>query len=149
MSLLRRLSTLRHGLGFGVHSPLAYELITAVLPDQPPYYADTAISRAAPDKRTARIQRMVLRLVARFRPATVCCPTAWRRPVSAADSRVRFVDSPTEADMVVTTRDGGTDIRIGRPGVPDSGPLVLTNESDMTITVYRHGLSPQTINTTL
>lgn len=147
MRLLRLLSRWRHGRGFGVHSPLAYELISTVLPDSPAYYADTAINASARSRRQARIGRIVVRLVARFRPATVCCPPEWRQAVRAADSRIRLVDRHDDADMAIEDCDSAVSIRIGRQDNP--GPLTLTNESDLTINVYRRGLSRQTINTIL
>ena len=148
MSLLTRLSALRHGRGFGVHSPLAYELITSVLTDRPPYYADSAIDNMFDDRRSRRTARKLLRLVAHFEPATACVPPVYRPVVTLADRRTQLTDSAEDAGLTLTEEDGSTVFIVGQPA-PGCGPLVLDNDTDTRIVVYRDGLTPATILTTL
>lgn len=146
--LFRRLSTLRHGRGFGVHSPLAYELISSVLRDRPAYYADASLKQFFPDRRHRRMARILLRLIARFEPRSVALPELFLPVVAKADSNIPLSDNPDEADMAAEFSDNRLAVRVGR--IADGhGPLVLDNESDIRITVYRRGLSPTYVNTTL
>lgn len=94
--LLNRFGCWRHGKGFGIHSPFAYRLVTEVLNQRNGYYA---YARLGSDRRL----RLLLRLVAFFRPAVVAVlssePGLLRRTVSLADTRVTFgTDAP---DMLV------------------------------------------------
>lgn len=148
MRVLRRLSALRHGRGFGVHSPLAYEVITSVLPDRPAYYADADIASLTDNKRRRRIFRIVLRLMVRFGPKTVFCESLFQRVALSASKNICFIDAETDADMAIVRSNGKTDIRIGHPA-EGRGPLILDNDSDLRITIFRRGLSPTLIYTTL
>lgn len=149
MGLAAKYKRWRHGRGYGVHSPLAYELITAVLPDTPAYYADATIRAAIPDRRRQRIARIVLRLTARFQPRTVAADALFRPIVTLADSRIKTAAHPDLADMAVNTDGSTVVIRIGKPAGTDTGPIVLDNDRDLRIVVYRAGLSSTIIKTTL
>ena len=145
----RRLSTLRHGRGFGVHSPLAFELIASVLRDKPAYYGDKEINRAFPNRRQRRVGRILLRLIARFHPQTANVPEMYENVVKTAGSRIALVNASAHADMtVVVNEDSSTTITFGR-AAENSGPLILDNEKDLRIIIYRRGLSPTLINATL
>lgn len=148
MGLGRRLSTLRHGRGFGVHSPLAYELISAVLKARPGYYADAEIDRLFAKKRLRRIGKIILRLIARFEPRKLYCPADFIPLIKLCDSRLEFTQSTDSADMKIECSRENFFITIGRE-TAKSGPLVLDNEKDLRITIHRSGLSPTLINTTL
>ena len=146
--LIRQLSMIRHSKGFGVHSPLAFEIITSVLPDKPAYYADSIINEKFRNKRQRRIARVILRLIARFKPESVFVEQLYHFVVKLADSHVKIAPEANAAYMSITTRSNLTSIRIGREE-PDCGPLILDNTSDLTITVFRKGLSPTLIRTKL
>lgn len=146
--LLRRFSTLRHGRGFGVHSPLAYELITAVLPDKPSYYADARINELSDDKRHCRIARILIRLIAKFKPERVYLTSEFADLPTLCGNSVRQMNSAENADFSLIKNDNRFVIII-KCNNSDCGPLILDNEKDLKIVIYRKGLSPTLINTTL
>ncbi|MCH5219984.1 MAG: hypothetical protein J1F20_05375 [Muribaculaceae bacterium] len=145
MDLLRFLSGCRHGLGFGVHSPLAYDLITTTLRDRPRYYADNDIERLYDSRRRRRVGRIAFRLTARFKPATVYDEAGLRDSILLADNNIVFVDREEVADMSASTDGCYTVFIIGHPdeGV---GPVTLDNFRDMRIVIFRRGLSQTNIN---
>lgn len=147
MGIFRRLSTLRHGRGFGVHSPLGYELISSVLRDRPAYYADRRINEMFDHRRQQRIGRILLRLIARFEPSTVHVPTHYAPVVSLVCSTT-LLTTDDNAEMRLTEENGVTVITYGHP-TPGHGPLTLDNENDLRIVIYRRGLSPTYINVRL
>lgn len=146
--MLGQLVRIRHGRGFGVHSPLAYELITSVLRDKPAYYADNEIETFGLNRRQRRIARIIFRLLVRFGAETVSVPPPYDRVPALASGSITTSSRPDMADMTVTVSDGRTEIRIGHAET-DTGPLILENGKDLRITVFRKGLSPVTVNTTL
>lgn len=146
--ILRKLSTLRHGRGFGVHSPLAYELIAAVLPDRPAYYADRTIKTLYTNKRQRRMARVVVRLVARFQPHAAVAPEFLRPAIKLADSKICFIDNTLPADMTIHQEGKILTIKLGSES-ENHGPLILDNERDMRIVIFRKGLSPTLVNTTI
>ena len=148
MSIWRKLSSARHGRGFGVHSPLAYDLITAVLPDTPAYYLDANIKTMFHGRRRQRIARVILRLVSRFEPKTVCVPDNFEPLLKLIDSDIVFIKDPRHSDFTVWEEEDRVTIRVGQPGI-NTGPLVLDNEKDLKIEVFRTGLSSVFINTVL
>lgn len=143
--LFRSFSKLRHSRGFGVHSPLAYELISSVLPDEPAYYGDSVIETMFSVKRQRRIARIILRLAVRFHPCTASVSPTYEPAIRLANSKITFIKGEN-ADMCISTSEGKHRIRIGHPK-EDYGPLVLDNETDLEIVVYRKGLSPTLIKT--
>lgn len=75
---------LRHGRGFGVHSPSAYRFIREVLREECAYYAYPEVDAlAASWPGGARKARMLLRIVAAMRPHSVA--------VGASDIAARIV----------------------------------------------------------
>lgn len=66
---------LRASWGFGVHSPNVYGLLTDVLRERRPYYAYESIERlssaAGRDGCSVRVNKLLFRLVNRFRPEHV------------------------------------------------------------------------------
>lgn len=86
--------------GHGIHSPYAYRLITSVLPERGRYYAYDEIEMMSDPARL----KLLFRLVCEFRPATVLdmmLDDEEKEVILMADSRIRFVDQPDEADLVV------------------------------------------------
>lgn len=146
------LTARRHGRGFGVHSPLAYELITGVLRDRPAYYGDAEIARQGVSRRQQRLARIVLRLTARFCPSTAFADpesTLYLSAAKIARKSLKTTSTASEADIAFTREGRLLKIRVGHPESPTPGPLVLTNRRDIEITIYRRGLSPVTILTHL
>ena len=138
----------RHGRGFGVHSPLAFELIYNILRDAPRMYADETIRDTFTTRRQRRIARIFLRLISHFEPESVYADCPFNSIVALADTRAMQVSNAEAAVMALTTTDGKTTIRYGFPD-GHNGPLILDNENDLIIEVYRVGLSPTLITTTL
>ena len=143
------LTALRHSRGFGVHSPLAFDLITKVLPDKPRYYGDAKTAQIYSDRRQQRIARVILRLIARFKPTVACASPEYVKAIQVADSRIQFVDNPSEADITVSVSDKKVRIQIGHEQPHGTGPLTLHNDKDLQIVVHRQGLSPTLILTKL
>lgn len=96
----------RTGRGYGVHSPFAYHFITRVLRERLPYYDFDRLPRTDAPIIDRHI-RLLYRLSDFFRPETVWLGGDYAalagEIVAMADSSVRFVDSPAEADMAVVT----------------------------------------------
>ncbi|MDE5724678.1 MAG: hypothetical protein K2I12_01520 [Duncaniella sp.] len=86
--------------GHGIHSPYAFRLITEALPERGRYYAYDEIEQL-PDSRRLKL---LFRLVCEFTPSTVygfMISDNERAVMLMADSRIRFVDSLEEADLIV------------------------------------------------
>lgn len=86
--------------GYGIHSPYAFRLVTEVLPERGRYYAYSEIERMSDSSRL----KLLFRLVCEFRPATVFGPFLCddeKAVILMADSRVRFVTEPDDADLVI------------------------------------------------
>lgn len=147
ISPLRYLSTLRHGRGFGVHSPLAFELISRVLPDRPAYYADSAIRTMFRGRRQRRIARIAVRLAARFEPRTMFVDPVFEEIMTLVDPRIIRVSSVEKAEMSVCKVNESTVINIGNN--LNFNSVTLDNEKDLRIVVRLAGLSPTLVNTTL
>lgn len=108
---LRSFGTWRHGRGFGIHSPLAYDLLTVTLhePRRTGYYAYRALNALGGDGRKRRLARIVFRLVSRFSPQRVAVTGTsddvayWKSVVKLASKRAVTepwgqIDNP---DMVI------------------------------------------------
>lgn len=94
MKFFRRL---RHGLGFGIHSPFAYRFITEVLnlPKEYGYYPYLYIEDDA--------SRTIFRIAARFQPRKVCVVDnvpGVRKAISYAAPKAANA-AMFEADMIV------------------------------------------------
>lgn len=148
MGILKLFSAWRHGRGFGVHSPLAYELIKYVLPDKPAYYGDSIINASVAGHRERRIARIALRLAARFNPDTVYATENTREAILQALKKPVFVDCDEKAAMSVNQTSSHVVFRVGYPGL-DNGPLILEDYRDVKIIIYRKGLTPLRINVRL
>ena len=77
MPIGRKLNSLRHRRGFGIHSPFAFRFITEVLCQRLPYYA---YSDLGGDSRV----RLLMRLCVELAPATVALRMTDTTPYAAA-----------------------------------------------------------------
>ena len=72
--LARRYKRWRHGRGFGIHSPFAYDFITRTLRERMPYYfyerLDAMAAARHLDVADQRRLRLIFRIAVRFNPAT-------------------------------------------------------------------------------
>lgn len=126
---MKWLDRLRHGRGFGVHSPFAFRFITECLRESLPYYAYDTI--------TSPVHRLVFRIAVYFRPdtyhisglppqtVTLACPNA-----SAA--------TPDTASLLVYTAD--TPPGLLAAAVSGGAVVVLTHASDTQKTEIGHTL---------
>lgn len=98
----------RHGRGFGVHSPLAYDLVMNTLRERGAYYAYERLDAAARrggDVSPRRL-RLIFRLLVRFNPQKVAIigedkNGLLRLAVKSANSRCCLVESGDEANFVI------------------------------------------------
>ncbi len=95
MGLRKAFQRLRHGRGFGVHSPYAYRFITEVLHQPHSYYA---YAHVPDDILSAHDWKLLVRLAVHFRPKTIALgpgvPSRVGRFVHKIVPRARFGDSP-------------------------------------------------------
>lgn len=86
--------------GHGIHSPFAFRMVTGVLPERGRYYAYDDIEQLPESGRL----KLLFRVVCELEPSTVYglfMPDMEKAVILMADSRVRFVDDPENADLFV------------------------------------------------
>lgn len=66
--LWQRFTRWRHGRGFGIHSPLAYDLVMSTLRCRYGYYGDAVVDGLFDTADDRRRGRALLRIAARFNP---------------------------------------------------------------------------------
>lgn len=112
LRLKTRYKRWRHGRGFGVHSPFAYDFIVETLRQELPYYAYDVIDAMAAGRDgdigrlDARRLRQVFRIAARFNPSRVAITgsrgsDALRFAIACAVPRADLDAAASSADMVV------------------------------------------------
>lgn len=100
----------RHGRGFGVHSPLAYDLVMNTLREREAYYAYNRLDNASSGGAISPRQlRLIFRLLVRFNPHKVAIidddPDALLKlAAKSANSHCNFVKSIDEADFVIVNK---------------------------------------------
>ncbi len=95
---------LRHSRGFGIHSPLAFNIATEIIRCPYDYYAYTEIDDylrgAIRISRLRRRCRMIFRLIARYSPKQALVSPSWhpamRRACELSDSRLKWIECPKE-----------------------------------------------------
>ena len=150
--MFKHLAAWRRGRGFGVHSPLAYDLITNTLADKPAYYGDSEIERIFASPRKRRLGRIVLRLAARFNPTTMSIGGVEQTFIDIARiANPAITVSDSEPDMAIRKTDDGVMEILIHPTLsePGTGPLVIYSLRDIRIVILRHGLTAQKINAKL
>lgn len=170
--LLHKFGRWRHGRGFGVHSPLAYDMIMSTLNGRYGYYGDALVDKIFDTERDRKRGRVLLRIVARFNPATIAVDNAlercWGDIARNTSTRAAVAGMDDEADLYITAN-AGFEPPVAQPCVvvymctpgrecrrddADSdvarrlGPVVIDNERDMAVAVRRPGLSATTIYAT-
>lgn len=123
LALARRYKRWRHGRGFGIHSPFAFDFITRTLRERLPYYGyddiDAAVaSSAARQSLSDRCLRLIFRIAVRFNPSSVAIlgdsdMSALTATLKAVRQDITITDRADEADFIIV--DGAT-------------PLCLTKE---------------------
>lgn len=100
----------RHGRGFGIHSPFAYDFVTRTLRERLPYYAYSKLDALAAEKwqgvsGSARL-RLIFRIAVRFNPATATVigdrnAALQKVALKAMRRDVSLNVSPSEAELVI------------------------------------------------
>lgn len=114
LGIARRYKRWRHGRGFGIHSPFAYDFITRTLCEKLPYYAYDSIDALTAERRgttmSQRRLRLLYRIAVRFNPATIGLfgteySAAERATLSDLRSDVAIQDSPTDCTFAIINPD--------------------------------------------
>ena len=111
-----RLCRIGHSRGFGIQSPLAYQLVTDVLCQRNPYYLYDDLKSLCPQLRGTRLRicQMLLRLSNAQQSATTYVddhlPKEYMAFVKAGNRKSRFVDSPDGSSFILLSADHQGDI---------------------------------------
>lgn len=113
--LTRRYRRWRHGRGFGIHSPFAYDFITRTLRERLPYYgyerlAAAQFSADGSDALSIRRLRLIFRIAVRFNPSSAAVTglrdaAAVKTTLRAVKSNIKFESSPASAGFAVICDD--------------------------------------------
>lgn len=111
--LARRYKRWRHGRGFGIHSPFAYDFITRTLRERMPYYAYERIDAAAhrgDGRLSSRKLRLIFRIAVRFNPSKAAVigdanAAVVRLALKSARHNMTIVDCRDAADLYVINDD--------------------------------------------
>ena len=110
IDLARRYKRWRHGRGFGIHSPFAFDFITRTLRERLPYYAYPKLDALAAEKWQGasgqRRLRLIFRIAVRFNPATAAIvgernAALQKVALKAMRRDIDLKSSPSEAEMVI------------------------------------------------
>lgn len=115
LALARRYKRWRHGRGFGIHSPFAYDFVTRTLRERLPYYGyddiDAAVAGSlSKSGLSTRCLRLIFRIGVRFNPATAAILGDADRDVLTATLRavrqdMKITDDPCDADFIIVSSD--------------------------------------------
>lgn len=115
LDLTRRYRRWRHGRGFGIHSPFAYDFITRTLRERLPYYgyerlAAMQFSSDSGDGLSIRRLRLIFRIAVRFNPSSAAVTglrdaAAMKATLRAVKSNIKFESSPADTGFAVICDD--------------------------------------------
>lgn len=115
LALARLYKRWRHGRGFGIHSPFAYDFITRTLRERLPYYGyddiDAAVaSSATQPPLSARRLRLIFRIAVRFNPASVAIlgdsgESSLTTTLKAVRQNIEITDRTDDADFIIINGD--------------------------------------------
>lgn len=117
LGIARRYKRWRHGRGFGIHSPFAYDFITRTLRERLPYYAYDSIDALAADGLAVNLSqrrlRLLYRIAVRFNPAVIGIfgnrnSEAEMRILRSLRSDVQIRKSPAGCPFAVINSDSDT-----------------------------------------
>lgn len=121
LDLARRYKRWRHGRGFGIHSPFAYDFITRTLRERLPYYAYTKLDALAASQRLGvsdrRRLRLIFRIAVRFNPPTAAIigernSSLQKVALKAVRRDINFKASASEAVILIINEDSGTPLTL-------------------------------------
>lgn len=154
------LSRVRHGHGFGVHSPWAYRIITEVIGENAKYYAYPEIDKLFGKRR--KTARTVFRLLLHLQPSRVdvAGDESWRHLAELTGhthhdgAPVLIIDNPSnvssfgDAETIIFTCLGTTAGRnLWRQTMANiSTGMAIDSHRKIGIISFRHGLPRQTIH---
>lgn len=109
-NLVRRYKRWRHGRGFGIHSPFAYDFITLTLRERLPYYAYDIIDAEASSEKadkctlTPKALKLIFRIAVRFKPDMVAITgaknaDAEKRVIGYAGSNIKITSDLTDSNF--------------------------------------------------
>jgi len=109
--LVRKYKRWRHGRGFGIHSPFAYDFITLTLRERLPYYGYGALDDAAIGSHrdnaisTDRL-RLIFRVSVRFRPDSAAIlgksnAKAEQHAIALASPSTNLITDHQKAGMII------------------------------------------------
>lgn len=114
LGIAKKYKCWRHGRGYGVHSPFAFDLITRTLRERLPYYAYEYIDASCRGLDNTSLSpskiRLLFRLIVRFKPEAVAIigelnSNAERVAVKAAYSHIPIGSDPKAATLVFVNDD--------------------------------------------
>ncbi|MBD5214818.1 MAG: hypothetical protein HDS75_08385 [Bacteroidales bacterium] len=143
-------SKLRRSRGFGIHSPFAFDLVLRTLRERDHYYAYSELARLHREAEKAgteglpseKLLRLIIRLIARFKPRRVMISGdrsgLISQAVMLADSHIILTDEaptfailtghgdqPPEIETACTTvRAGGVALLLDRRKAPDEAKAI-------------------------
>lgn len=104
----------RHGRGFGVHSPFAYNFITGTLRERLPYYAyeriEATCSTLSDITLSVKRLKLIFRIIVRFNPKYVMVcgdrnSIAERLAIKSVSRSIAMVSDPVKADVTIINDD--------------------------------------------
>lgn len=115
--------------GHGIHSPLAFRMVTEVLRQDYAFYAYPDIDRLCATPGEASMARLIHRLTCEFRPASAWIdPSLSRKPfaeaIKLAHRSTRLTSDPSEAEMLISASIP--------PALPEKGVFALTGSPSAT-----------------
>lgn len=114
LDLARRYKRWRHGRGFGIHSPFAYDFITRTLRERLPYYAYDRFEALAASQRLGVLElkrlRLIFRIAVRFNPASAIIigdrnASLQKVALKSVRRNVNFAPEPSDADLIIINDD--------------------------------------------
>lgn len=136
------LADMRHGRGFGVHSPWAYTMVMDVLRQKAAYYRYGDVDALFARKADRRVARAVFRILVSLRPGkvTVAGPPEWEKVVGYAGSAA--ADGP---ELLLVANPDSTDAKsiIDRIG-PDGIAVIIRNSGYENLISELNSILPHT-----
>ena len=120
LALARRYKRWRHGRGFGIHSPFAYDFTIRTLRERLPYYGYDDIDGALASGDThfsSRQLRLIFRIAVRFNPSRVAIiggedDHALTAALKALRTNIAITDDPAGANFIIVNAD--SDLCLGK-----------------------------------
>lgn len=155
---------IRHGRGFGVHSPWAYNMVMHVLRQKASYYKYGAVNELFAGRKERRTARAVFRVLVSLRPesVTVIGRRQWEQVAvlsgcqTPGGPKVLIVDAEkaSAAEILAATSPEGVAVIVGRTeelmqqietALPDTHGFVLDTVRSLAFVNMRRDMPRQTV----